>query len=144
MAVSYIEIERLDPRGEVVEVPEQGVLVFDSIVSGEGTNIGYDDGTGVITFHDAGYYFIDWYVAPQFGLTTNASNWAIQTTISQRTFIGSSHTKISTTVGFAIIDAAAGETVRLVNVSDGALSLSAAAESKAGLIAYSVATQLTS
>ena len=144
MSISYIELERLGPEGDVVVVPENGTLVFDTIVSGVGTQISYDIVTGVITFNEAGYYYIDWYVAPQFGLTTNGSNWAIQTTISRKTFIGSSHTKVSTTIGFAILNAEANETARLVNVSDGFISLSRFVLSKAGLIAYSVTTQAMS
>jgi len=143
MPISYIELERLNPHGGgIVVVPENGALIFDSVVSHEGTQISYNTATGVITFNNAGFYFIDWYVAPQAGLTTNGSNWAIQTTLSQETFIASSHTKVSVTTGFAILNAQANETAQLVNVSDGDLSLSEAVESKAGLIAYSVTAQV--
>ena len=141
MPISYIELERLNPHGGIVVVPEDAPLVFDTIVSSDGTQISYDPGTGVITFNDAGFYYVAWYVAPQFGLTTNGSNWAIQTTISQLSFIGSSHTKVSATTGFAILDAQAGETIQLINVSDGDISLSEAVESKAGLVAYSITMQ---
>ena len=140
MAISFIELERAEPRGNVFIVPENVALIFDTVVSNEGTAISYNTTTGVITFNEAGYYYLDWFVAPQFGLTTDGSNWAIQTNISQLTFIGSSHTKVSVTTGFAIINAAANETAQLVNVSDGSLSLSQTVQSKAGLIAYSVAT----
>jgi len=144
MPIAYIELERLHPQGGTVVVPVGGPLVFDTIVSSEGTNISYNMVSGVITFNLAGYYYIDWYVAPQFGLTTDGSNWAIKTTISQQTFIASSHTKVAVTTGFALLNVAAGETVQLFNVSDGALSLSQAVKSKAGLVVYSVATQFTS
>lgn len=140
MAISYIELERVGPQGDVVVVDTNATLVFDTIVSGEGlgTQISYNMGTGVITFLEAGYYYIDWFVAPQFGLTTDGSNWAIQTSMSGLNIIGSSHTKVSATTGFAIVNAAANETAQLVNVSDGALSLSQAVQSKAGLIVYSI------
>ena len=137
MPVSFIELQKETPQ----IVPENGTLVFDRIVSSDGTSISYNTNTGVITFNAPAYYYIDWFVAPQFGLTTNGSNWAIQTSLVQRSIIGSSHTKVSVTSGFAIFYAAAGETARLVNVSDGALQLSEAVESKAGLIVYGVATQ---
>ena len=141
MAVSYLELERRNPTGQHVEIGTNGVLIFDTIVSSEGlgTQIGYDLVTGIITFLEAGFYYIDWYTAPYFGLTTDGSNWAIRTSISGLSFIGSSHTKVSITTGFAIINAVIGETARLVNVSDGAISLSQAVQSKAGLIVYSVA-----
>ena len=143
MAISYMELERLAPQGDVLVVPEGGAVEFDSVVSSEGAMISYDM-AGTITFNGAGYYYIDWYVAPQFGLTTDGSNWAIQTGIGGLTFIGSSHTKVSATVGFAIFNAVAGETARLVNVSDGAIALSRAVLSKAGLIVYNVAAQFAS
>jgi len=136
MAISYIELARLYPKGGPAAVAENGALLFDTVVA-SGSQIGYNTGTGAITFHQAGFYFIDWYVAPQFGLTTDGSNWAI-TTGGGLSFIGSSHTKISATTGFAILDAAAGETAQLVNVSDGAIYLSQAVESKAGLVAYGI------
>jgi len=138
MAISYIELMRTQPKGEPVAVPVNGAVVFDMVVSGSGAQIGYDQGTGTLTFNDAGFYYVTWYVAPQFGLTTNGSNWAITTSLSQLTLIGSSHTKVSVTTGFAILNAAAGETAQLINVSDGALYLSQAVESKAGLIAYGI------
>lgn len=136
---AFIELAKLFPVDEGVVVPVNGTLVFDSIVSGDGALISYNTGTGVITFTAAGYYFIDWYVAPHFGLTTDGSNWAIQTTISGLTFRGSSHTKVSVTTGFALINAAAGETARLVNVSSGALTLSPVVQSKAALVVYNIA-----
>lgn len=135
---SFIQLERLLPVGEGVVIPVGGTLVFDTTVSSDGTSIGYNAGTGVITFVDAGYYFIDWSVAPQSGLTVDGSNWAIETSIGGLTIIGSSHTKVSVTTGFAIINAVAGETARLVNVSSGALTLSEAVQSKAALVAYNI------
>ena len=144
MAISFIELKRVEPAGGDVVVPEQGTLVFDTVVSSAGTQISYDAAAGVITFNEAGFYYIDWYVAPFFGLTTDGSNWAIQTTLSGLAIIGSSHAKVSVTTGFAILDVSAGETARLVNVSDGAISLSPFVRSKAGLTAYSVATQTAS
>ena len=137
MAISYIELTRLAPPGGTVVVEEGGALLFDTVVSSGGTGIGYDF-AGTITFNEAGFYYIDWFVAPQHGLTTNGSNWAIQTGDGRLSLIGSSHTKVSATTGFAILEAAAGDTVQLINVSDGALYLSEATEAKAGLAAYGI------
>ena len=141
MAVTYLQLERLFPVGEVVVVDTDEALVFDMIVSsrGLGTAISYDTGTGTITFLEGGYYYIDWFVAPQFGLTTDGSNWAIQTAIGGLSIIGSSHTRVSVTTGFALLHVQANETARLVNVSDGALHLSQAVQAKAGLIVYGIA-----
>lgn len=136
---SFIELAKISPADESVVVPVTGTLIFDTIVSSDGTLISYNTDTGVITFTDAGFYYIDWYVAPHFGLTIDGSNWAIQTTISGLTYTGSSHTKVSITTGFAIINAAAGETARLVNVSSNALALSPVVQSKAALVVYNIA-----
>ena len=140
MAVSYLQLERLNPADTAVAVQPDAALVFDTILSsdGMGTQLDYDTGTGTITFLEAGYYYIDWFVAPQFGLTTDGSNWAIQTYISGLNIIGSSHTKVSATTGFALFNAAANETAQLVNVSDSALYLSQAVQCKAGLIVHGV------
>ncbi|MCL1872847.1 MAG: hypothetical protein FWF85_01880 [Clostridiales bacterium] len=144
MPISYIELERVAPQGFVVIVPENGTLVFDTIIADEGTMISYNINTGTITFNEAGFYYIDWFVAPVYGLTSDGSNWAVRTGQSQLTLIGSSHAKVSVTTGFAIIEAEAGETAQLINVSDGAINLSQAVKSKAGLVVYNVATQVTS
>ena len=139
MPISYVQLERLEPASGGV-ITENSPLIFDTVVSLEGAQMSYDVSTGIITFNEAGYYYVDWYVAPQFGMTTNGSNWAIKTTISQMMIVGSSHTKVSSTTGFAILNVEANETVQLINVSDGALSLSQAVKSKAGLVAYGVST----
>lgn len=136
--ISFLELAEIVPAGEALIVPVNGTLVFNTIVSGDGTSISYNPGTGVITFNTASLYYIDWYVAPQFGLTVDGSNWAIQTSISGLTIRGSSHTKVSVTTGFAIINAAAGETAQLVNVSSGAITLSQAVQSKAALVVYNI------
>ena len=138
MAVAYMELMRLAPQGEVVVVGVNDTLVFDTVVSSGGTAIHYDDASGIITFQEAGYYYLNWYVAPQFGLTTDGSNWAILTSIGEQKVTGSSHTKVSITTGFTLIDAEPGETARLVNSSDGSISLSEAVQSKAALVVYRV------
>ena len=143
MAVSYMQLELLNPVGDVVVVDPypniHDTVVFDTIISsdGLGTNLDYDIGTGIITFLEAGHYYIDWFVAPQYGLTTDGSNWAIKTS-GGLTIIGSSHSHVSATIGFALFNAAANETARLVNVSDGALHLSKYVKSKAGLVVHGV------
>jgi len=130
------------PAGDVVNVGVGNTLLFDTIVAsdGLGVQLDYDLITGVITFLEAGYYYIDWCVATQSGFTTDGSNWAIQTSISGVSYIGSSHSKVSVTTGFALLNAEAGETAQLVNVSDGALVLSQAVQSKADLIVFNIAT----
>jgi hypothetical protein len=133
---SYIVLERLLPTDEAVKVPVGANLIFDTVVSGTGTAITYDGNTGGITFVDAGFYYVDWYVATQSGLSTDGNNWAILTAIGEQSFVGSSHIKISSPTGFALIEAGAGETAQLVNISDDSLVLSKVVKSKAGLCVY--------
>ena len=142
MALAYLELERVNPAWDTVAVDADSILVFDTIVASEGLGIQfqYDINTGIITFLEAGYYYVDWYVAPQSGFTTDGSNWAVQTAISGVSFVCSSHSKVAATTGFALVNAEAGETARLVNVSDGVLILSQAVKSKAGLVVYELAT----
>ena len=136
MAISYYELAKTNDD----IIWPGGTLIFDQVVSSEGSQIYYDPATGIIGFLDPGYYYIDWFVAPQFGLTTDGSNWAIQTLMSGLSFVGSSHTRVSVTTGFAIIHAEeSGEEARLVNVSSNSLTLSKVVQNKAGLIVYSIA-----
>ena len=137
--IPFIVLARLSPPGGSVYVPSNTNLVFDTIISSSGTDIGYDLNTGIITFNSEGYYFIDWHVTTQTGLSNDGNNWAIQTSISNQTITGSSHTKVSVATGFAILEAAEGETARLVNVSNGGLTLSEATQSKAAIVVYRVA-----
>ena len=138
--MAFLELERKLPADDSVAINTNDTLVFDSIISSEGlgSQIDYDMDTGIITFIEPGYYYIDWLVAPQTGLTTDGCNWAVQTSISKLSYIGSSNIKVTETIGFAIIQAAAGETARLVNVSDGALFLSKTIQPKASLKVYNV------
>ena len=138
MAISYLELQKKNEPANALAVVNPGDHIkFDADYAIEGLYIAYDPVTGIITFNEEGYYYFDWYVAPQYGLTTDGSNWAVQ--ISDRlSRIGSSHIKVSPTIGFAIIHIDAGETARLVNVSDSALTLSQAVQSQAALTVYSV------
>jgi hypothetical protein len=131
VAISIIQLDRT----ESVTVPENGVLVLDLLRSIEGSAISYSVDSGVITFNEDGFYFVGWFVAPQFGLVTNGSNWGIRTSLSGQVFAGSSHTSNAPVSGFAIINADAGETAQLVNLSDGAIRLSPAIITKASLTA---------
>ena len=136
--LSYMVLAKLLPPGEKVVVPSGENIVFDTIMSDSGTDISYDLGAGIITFKQEGYYYIDWYVSPQTGLSDDGNNWAIKTSLSNLTFTGSSHAKISVATGFAILDAEQNETAQLVNVSDNALTLSRSVQSKAALSVYRV------
>jgi hypothetical protein len=114
------------------------VVIFDNMLSSSGDGINYNATTGEITFTEAGYYNIQWFVVTQFGLTTNGANFAIVTS-DDETLTGSNHIRVSETVGFAIIEVETpGKTIRLVNKSDNSLILSAATNVKAGIVVFSV------
>ena len=136
--LSYIMLAKLLPPSDKVIVPPGNNLVFDTIVSDSGADISYDLNTGIITFNHEGYYYIDWYVSTQTGLSDDGNNWAIKTTLSNLTFTGSSHTKVSVSTGFAILNAAENETAQLVNISNNALTLSKSVQSKAALAVYRI------
>ena len=134
--VSYLQLERT--AGGMIGVNQ--AVIFDRVASAGGDRIQYDASIGEIAFDEAGYYYIDWFVAPQFGLTGDGSNFAIITSENEPALTGSSHVRVSPTIGFAVIEAAApGKTVRLINTSDNSLTLSAFVEVKAALAVYSVA-----
>ena len=136
MAISFLELQR--SADGVVEPGDP--VVFDTIVSSSGTDISYDPGTGEITFETADYYFIDWFVAPSFGLPTDGSNFAIVTSADDPPLTDSSHVRVSLTVGFAILNVETpGTTARLINMSDSALTPSPAVIAKAALDVFGVA-----
>ncbi|MCL1912284.1 MAG: hypothetical protein FWG10_00020 [Eubacteriaceae bacterium] len=138
MNLSYMEMSMREPHGVPVLVDPGNPVVFDHVIESEGNAIEYNTSTGVFTFLEEGFYYFDWYVAPQHGITTDASNWAILTTLNQSKFIGSSHSHVLIATGSSITRVEYGEMASLVNVSDGPLYLSQAALSKAGLIVVSI------
>ena len=94
--------------------------------------------TGEFRLNFCGTCFIKWFVAPQSGLTSEGSNFAVFVN-GQEDFAGSSHIKISPAVGFSIVNANGfPSTVRLVNVSDGNISLSQTAQVTAGIIIFRI------
>jgi len=133
---SYLQLERTIGGVIGADAP----VVFDNILSISGDAISYDPFTGEIAFSQPGYYYADWFVAPQFGLTTNGSNFAIITSEGGPALTGSSHVRVSPTIGFAVIDVTQpGKTIRLINTSDNSLTLSSAVNVKAALAVFAIA-----
>jgi len=140
MAITYFSAERRTDGA----VGAGETLAFDTIIASEGlgNQINYDMATGIVTLWEGGYYYINWFVAPQFGFTTDGSNWTIIKGSSGLGFTGSSHTKVSATTGFAFVSVGAdGDNFRLINSSDGEIILSLATESKAGIVIHKVAQE---
>jgi len=131
----YLQLERT--TGGVI--PVNGAVLFNEQLGKGGTQINYTVATGDIVFAAPGYYYINWFVAPQFGLTTNGSNFAILSSDGE-VLTGSSHIRNSPTVGFAVIEVATpGKTVSLLNTSDNSITLSEAVKAKAAIAVYAIA-----
>ena len=139
--IQYLQLEK---RNTGIVNTNQTVL-FDTNLQSSGNNISYDYATGDITFHVAGVYHINWFVAQQTGLATDGSNFAIiQSLDNMPRVIGSNHVKISQTSGFAIIKTGAADIkVRLANVSNAAATLSDTTQVKAGLAVYRIDSDTT-
>ena len=136
--VPYLQLEKI--TSGVIDI--QGAVVFDNVVSSGGDQIDYNDATGDITFSEAGFYYVDWFVAPQFGLTADGGNFSIVTSDNDPELTGSSHVRVSPTTGFALIGVTApGKTIRLINTSDSSITLSQAANAKAALAVFGIADQ---
>jgi len=122
-------------------IPTNAAVVFDSVVSVSGDQISYSTATGEISFNAAGYYYIDWFAAPQFGQTTDGSNFALVSSGGAPALTGSSHVRVSQTAGFAIVEVTVpGKTVQLINTSDNSLTLSRFVTAKAALAVFSIAS----
>ncbi len=108
-------------------------VAFDTIVYCAG-DISYDTGAGVITFHVAGRYVLDWWVATQTSTSTNGAVFALSS--SQGDVLeGNSPIKTGEVVGIGILDiAAAPVTVSLVNASTASFYYSAIVPVKATLV----------
>ena len=134
--ISYLQLERTAAG----EIRSGDAVLFDNAPASGGDQISYNTSTGEVVFGQAGYYYIDWFVAPQFGLTTDGSNFAVVTSEDDPPMTGSSHVRVSPTIGFAVIDVTTpGKTVRLINTSNGSIMLSQAVNIKAGLAVFSIA-----
>ena len=139
--IPYLQLNRTTDG--VIDADD--TVMFDNVLSSMGNQISYDTITGEITLSEAGYYYFDWFVAPQFGLTSDGSNFAIVTSDNDPPLTGSSHVRVSPTIGFAIIEVTTPDkTIRLINTSDNSITLSQAVNVKAALAAFAIAGSDTS
>jgi len=115
--------------------PNESILFDEKIIDND--TIVYD--AGLITFLYTGLYAIFWWVAPQAGLSEDGSNYAIITDNGHE-IVGSSHTKISQTTGFAFLEVASlgqmGRSVRLVNHSAEDMELSTRTKQQVNLLIF--------
>jgi len=134
--IPYLQVERITAG----QIGANAALVFDNVLLNNGTDISYNDTTGVITFNTVGVYFINWFVGQQTGLSSDGSNFAIVTSDSDPDFGASSHVKISPASGFAIIDVeTVGKAITLTNKSSYGATLSQTTQVKAGLAVFALA-----
>ena len=120
--------------------PGQAIL-FNSTLVSEGT-IEYSVITREFTLRFCGDYFIKWFIAAQSGLTTNGANFAIAVN-GQTDLIGSSHVRVSPTLGFSIVRVSgAPPTISLVNISDDTVYLSPAVKVTAGIVIFKIGDEM--
>lgn len=116
-------------------------LLFDTTVMDNGT-VSYNALNGEFTLNFCGDYFIKWFIVPRTGFTTDGVNFAIS--INGATdFVGSSHVKISPTVGYSIVKVnAAPPIIQLINVSDGLVFLSDETQVVAGIVIFKIGDEM--
>ena len=125
------ELPLIKLEGEEGKVlPGQPVL-FRRVISENG-KILYNRTDGTITLNCTGFYFVNWFVAPQCGLSRDRNNFALVT--RKGPYTAGSHFAESQTKGVAIIEASdPKETIKLVNVSNGSVTLSKKAQVNAAI-----------
>lgn len=116
-------------------------MLFDDTLMDDGT-IDYNVINGAFTLRFCGDYFIKWFIAPEMGLTTDGSDFAVAVNgITDLT--GSSHTRISPTVGFTVVKVnGPPPTVQLVSVADGIIELSKVTQVKAGIVIFKIGDEI--
>jgi BclB C-terminal domain-containing protein len=114
-------------------VANGNAVIFENVVFSSG-DIDYNNGTGVITFNEAGRYVVNWWVATQTTLSGNGVTFALSS--SQGDLIsGSSPIKTGTVTGTGIIQVTqAPVTLSLINVSTADIFLSSPVPLKASLV----------
>ena len=129
MSEVALQIERI-AAGSVAATEN---VIFETIVLSTG-DIGYDAGTGVITFNEPGRYVIDWWVATQSSPSTNGAVFSLSS--SQGDVLeGESPIKTGQVNGVGIIDVSAvPATVSLRNDSQGTVYYSVTVPVKATLV----------
>jgi len=126
---TYVQVERTF-SGFILR---QSTVVFDHTLISNGS-IENNTVNGELEIHFCGIFFVKWFVAPQFGLTTDGVNFAIVSGGAQGPQ-GSGHSSVSPAVGYAVIEVnSVPHTFRLVNTSDEEFALSGFTQVSAGLV----------
>jgi len=154
--ISHLQLEFLNPDATAPAIIEAGdAIPFDNQLS-MSTDIDYDDQTGRFTIKTAGTWLVNWFVAPQTGLSPEGSNFGIAIyepiediddpdypgLMAPQFIVGSGHVKISATSGFTVIDVSSaqvglgGVVFDLQNTSDQDAALSERTQVKAGLAIF--------
>lgn len=118
-------------------------IVFDSIIHASG-NISYNSISGEVTFNEVGKYLINWLVATQTAISTDAIVFALRTSQGDN-IEGNSPIKTGEVYGVGVIEIITpGVTLSLVNSSTGAtgkITLSSMVPVKASMAIVSVDEQ---
>jgi len=120
--------------------PGEAVL-FDDALMDEGT-IEYNSLTGEFTLRFCGDYFIKWFIVPEMGLATDGANFAIAVN-GAPDLVGSSHERVSSTVGFSIVKVnGPPPVVQLINVSDDIIEFSKFTQVTAGIVLFKIGNEV--
>jgi len=120
--------------------PGEAVL-FDDALMDNGT-IEYNSLTGAFTLRFCGDYFIKWFIVPEMGLAVDGANFAIAIN-GVTDIVGSSHERVSSTVGFSVVKVN-GEppVVQLVSVSGDIIELSKFTQVTAGIVLFKIGDEV--
>jgi len=116
-------------------------MLFDSVLADDGT-IEYNELTGAFTLRFCGDYFIKWFIVPEMGLTADGSSFAVAVNGSTD-LIGSSHARVSPTVGFSVVKVnGPPPVIQLMSVSDGIIELSKFTLVTAGIVIFKIGDEI--
>ena len=154
--ISHLQLEFLNPDALTPAIIEAGgAIPFDHQLTAS-SDIDYDDQIGRFTIKTAGTWLVNWFVAPQTGLSSQGSNFGIAVyepiediddpeypgLMEPQIIVGSGHVKISATSGFTVIEVSdvqaefGGVVFDLQNTSDQDTALSERTQVKAGLAIF--------
>ena len=117
-------------------IPPQTPIVFDNTLLSNGSIV-CDTLGGEITINFCGIFLVKWFVAPELGLTPDGVSLALAGGAQEPQ--GSGHMRVFPAAGFAILEVdAVPYTVRLINASDGEITLSDVTQATAGLVVVKI------
>lgn len=116
-----------------------GVIIFNETLIDDDPNITYNSADGSISFAAEDEYYISWFVVTQTSLGTSGPNLAIVTNETTPVYYtAGSGMKSGAISGFAIINATAGFSITLQNITNNTISLNTNVNVTAGIAIVNV------